>query len=252
MDRQSHVRRCGTRSWRVVAAAVTVLVLGAGAGACGDDEPMATGPGEGTTPSMTSPLQTSAPSSSTTTATTTSTTTSSATTTGATIATTTTTGTSAADLAQRCDNPGGFSVAYPSGWSTNTEPAPEPCVWFSPTAIVVPSEPTDALLGPVSVRIQEGASLADVSNPSPEFEQLISSEPRTIAGRSAVRIETVATGAGLLDEGTRIVSYAVEVPPGADGTPRVLTATAIECCGVAVEDATRVLDAMVTTLQLTA
>lgn len=253
MDRPAHARRPTARSRRLAAgtSVLLALALGAGAGGCADDEPTATGPGEGTTPSITTPVTTSEPSSTTTIATTPATP-AAEDPTPTTEATTATTVTAPSDLGQRCDNPGGFSVAYPSGWYTNTEPTPEPCVWFGPASIVVPTEATDALLGPVSVRIQEGASLTDVSNPSSEFERIVSREQRTVAGRPAVRIESVATGAGLLDEGTRIVSYAVEVPPAADGTPRVLTATAIECCGVAFEDATPVLDAMVATLQITA
>lgn len=250
MDRdQAHSRSRRAPRRRVAIGVVSVLALGVGLGACSDDEePTATGGGEGTTPMMTSPRPSATSSSTTTEATATT----GSTTTEATAPPTTPGGDAGLVLDQRCENPLGFSVAYPTGWFTNTDPAPEPCVWFAPVAITVPTEATDALLGPVSIRIQEGVSLADVANPSQEFEQTVSSEQLTVAGRPAVRIESVATGQGLLDQGTRILAYAVEVAPAADGTPRVLTATSIECCNVAFDDATPILDAMVATLDITA
>jgi len=174
----------------------------------------------------------------------------SATSTDDTVATTSTTEVALA-LEERCENPLGFSITYPSDWSTNTEPAPEPCVWFAPTPIEVPDEATDSLLGPISVRIQEGVSFADASTPSVMFEEILTADQAIVAGRQAVRIESVATGEALLDEGTQTLGYVVELDPAADGTPRVLTAVAFQCCGVAFEESATTLDFMVDSLDIT-
>lgn len=241
------VRRPGRRGGRRLVAVAAIVVLAGALGACSDDDSdTATGGGEATTPRLTAPTTAEGSGSTATTEGSTASTEG-----GATSSTGGATTTEAAGLTQRCQNPGGFSVGYPEGWSTNTEPAPEPCVWFAPIPIEVPAEPTDSLLGPINVRVQEGVALADMSQPDRMFEEIVSTEEVTVAGRPAVRIESVATGEGLLNEGTQILAYGVELSPAADGTPRVLTATAIGCCQVPFDDSAALLEQMVASLEIT-
>lgn len=238
MDRSSTLRHPGTRHLAVTVVLTLTSLSGA---ACSDD---GSGESDVTTSSSTGSSTTTVMPTTGTSAGSSSTTDGS---TGPDGSSTTTGGVTS--LTQRCDNPGGFSISYPDGWFTNTDPLPDPCVWFAPTAIETPLEATDSLLASVTVRVQDGARFEDVSEPQVMFEEIVSSEPLTIQGRRAVRVESVATGEGLLNEGTRITAYVIELEPAA-GTPRVITATAFECCNVGFVESVTVLDEMVTTLEI--
>ena len=112
----------------------------------------------------------------------------------------------------------GFEIAYPVGWHTDELTPDQRCSFFDPEPfeIVEGSEfPLTAIEAhPLGA---EGRSfdqiVKDMTNPM--FEEMVSREDLTVQGFPAVRIETAATGEGLLDKGTRTYAYLID----RDGEP---------------------------------
>lgn len=150
-----------------------------------------------------------------------------------------------------CENPLGFTIAYPEGWDANEEPLPEPCVWFSPDLVEAPPEATDALIAPITVRVQEGVDLARATDPDPTTETVTDRRETTVDGHRAVRIEATFVGGGAFAEDPRTAYWVVELPPGPDGTPRALVAQAFPWQGLPLGAGATVLDGMMGTLRFT-
>ncbi|MPV36860.1 hypothetical protein [Georgenia subflava] len=155
-------------------------------------------------------------------------------------------------LSQSCENPLGFTISYPQGWDVNDEPLPEPCVWFSPDQIQAPPAASDAVVGPIVVRVQEGVDLERAADPDPASETVTDRRESTVDQRRAVRIEASFVGGGAFADDPRTVYWVVDVPPGPDGTPRALLAQAFPWDDeLPIEEGASVLDDMMATLRFT-
>lgn len=133
-------------------------------------------------------------------------------------------------------------MRYPAGWWTNDGSVTELCRYFHPEPVRV--EPGTELIG-VAIRID----IEDLS-----YERAIAGggmdvtdERRLeIDGQQAMRREGKVTRSVYLRTGARIVSYYVMLSGG-----RTLFATTAEVQGVDFERSREVLDAMMSTLDVT-
>jgi hypothetical protein len=146
----------------------------------------------------------------------------------------------------RCTNEaGGYSIAYPQAWVTNTGPAVEPCRFFHPSPFTVEpatEEPSVA----VSVK-RESVSLERYieGSTSPSYD-VLQQERLTLAGRPAIRLELRATEQSpLLSPGTREYLYVVSA-----GEEEVIRAATLDVGGLDYARNKEVLDRMIHTLQL--
>jgi hypothetical protein len=144
---------------------------------------------------------------------------------------------------QACTNDeDGYTVEYPSGWSTNAGEVVPPCRFFHPEPFGVP-EATEVIGLAVTVSV-EPVPFERVSGSDDLTEEELSREETTVAGRPAVRVETVSTGDGLLPEGIRSYRYAVDL----DG--RTLVAVTRDVEGLDYAGNQDVVDAMMASLEL--
>lgn len=139
----------------------------------------------------------------------------------------------------------GYRLQFPKSWHTNDAGIAEPCRFFHPEPFTLVPE-TEAPGLAISVRLNPLA-FSEVA-PSPErsaAREILGRRTTTIDGRSAVRAETRATGAGLLPRGTRAVSWFVDA---GDGT---LVATTSEAAGAgSYQDSVEVLDGIIDSLRI--
>ena len=148
-------------------------------------------------------------------------------------------------LAQRCESPSGFSIAYPEGWAVNPGTTVAACTRFAPEEFTVPPG-TDARVGAVTATV-EAAPFDRVSSSGPDRE--LSRTETTVDGRPAVRIERASIG-GLWPEGVRSTAYVVEL--GADDEePRTLVVNTVGLPQFDYARNVRVLDRMIETVTLT-
>lgn len=132
------------------------------------------------------------------------------TTSSSTTATTPSTSTATDALTQTCTNTeAGYSIDYPAGWSTNAGDVAPPCRYFHPQPFDVP-EATEVFGLAVTIDVEE-VPFDVVAAPDKLAEQDLDREETTVAGRPAVRVETVSTGEALLPEGVRSYQYAVDL-----------------------------------------
>ncbi len=82
----------------------------------------------------------------------------------------------------------GFSISYPEGWFTVTDPAEEACSAFAPRPIEAGDFEAPVLAGPADVSYDE--ILSELESPD---VTIVSRADTTIAGRPAVAIEAFAT-----------------------------------------------------------
>jgi hypothetical protein len=107
----------------------------------------------------------------------------------------------------------GYEIRYPKEWHTATLDGEFECSFFDPEPfeIIEGSEfPLTALQAfPAG---EEGRTFDQVVGEyvDPMFERELARSDATVAGFSAVRLETEATGRGLFDEGTRTLAYIVD------------------------------------------
>ena len=133
-----------------------------------------------------------------------------ATTSTSTTATTPSTSTATDAPTQTCSNTeAGYSIDYPAGWSTNAGDVTPPCRYFHPQPFEVP-EATEVIGLAVTIDVEE-VPFEVVVAPDKLGEQELDREETTVAGRPAVRVETVSTGEALLPEGVRSYQYAVDL-----------------------------------------
>lgn len=116
-------------------------------------------------------------------------------------------------LTQRCTNVRhGFSVSYPTGWSTNDGSVLPACSVFDPAPVQLPPQSEIPFELAVVIGVENAAF--DPVVRSSQWERVISSERLTIEGRDAVRVESEATGEGLAERGMRSVRYVLDLGNG--------------------------------------
>jgi len=108
---------------------------------------------------------------------------------------------------QRCVNTAeNYSIGAPRSWYTTQIRPEEVCAQFHPDRFVIPLESEYPL---TALNVQRVTALP--SRSGTEFERTLLWRRTTVAGRPAVRFETVSTGAGLDLEGTRRYGYVVRL-----------------------------------------
>jgi hypothetical protein len=108
---------------------------------------------------------------------------------------------------QRCVNTAeNYSIGYPGDWYTTQIRPEEVCAQVHPDRFVIPLESEYPL---TALNVQRVTALP--SRSSTEFERTMLWQRTTVAGRPAVRFETVSTGAGMDLEGTRRYGYAIRL-----------------------------------------
>lgn len=149
--------------------------------------------------------------------------------------------------AESCDNEAiGFSVDYPEGWWANEDVEPD---FAGGTPI-----PACTYFGPEPVELRPNAGLPqgiaiwfDVETQFEFTGDTLSEEETTVDGRSAVAMETEATGAGgFTPEGTRTYAYVVAL---ADGRQLLAQTTTVYIDEETYADAKPILDAMMESLE---
>lgn len=121
------------------------------------------------------------------------------------------------------NNRRGYAISYPSGWyTTHLNPA-QACEYFDPRPFeIVPGTefPPTALF---AAQTDESVETYVNQITDPMFFDTVRQEDMTVAGRSAVLIETVATGEGESEVGERRYGYIVD----RDGRAFVVLATGL-------------------------
>ena len=147
----------------------------------------------------------------------------------------------------RCDNPEGFSVAYPAEWATNEGDALPPCSMFNVEPFEVP-EATDARPAAIFARI-DPVPYAEATAPGAESEER--RWVTAIDGLPAVRIEHETGDEGLYPPGTRLTAYAVDLNPDGEGEDRTLFLDTVGLPAFGYERNRLVLDRMAHTVEVT-
>jgi hypothetical protein len=109
---------------------------------------------------------------------------------------------------KRCDN-GDYSIAYPGRWHTTQIRPEEACAQFHPSRFTIPPESEYPLTALNARRVQ-----APPSRSGTAYERTLRWQRTTVAGRPAVRFETVSTGEGLNRAGTRQYGYVIRLGQG--------------------------------------
>ncbi|MBX3284481.1 MAG: hypothetical protein KF703_03980 [Actinobacteria bacterium] len=171
-----------------------------------------------------------------------STTSSSSTTTAAT--TTTTSIPDRPTLAASCSSPDGFSIRYPDGWEAVAD-----CSQFGPAPVALPAPGTDERTGSVVAHV-DSAPFHVASRPGQGERNRAAT---VVDGLQAVRVDQVASGAGLHPAGTRHVSWLVDLAIGVDDGPGTLVVDVVDVDGAPdFSDRVVALDAMARSLDIEA
>jgi hypothetical protein len=104
----------------------------------------------------------------------------------------------------------GFSIAYPSGWYTTQLNPAGACIYFEPKPFRIPpsSDFTGTALEVLPTQQLYAGLLRTLTDP--RFSRAVLRKNLSLRGRQAVRLESVATGEGLLDRGTRTYAYVLD------------------------------------------
>lgn len=123
-----------------------------------------------------------------------------------------------------CTNPTHrFRIGYPPLWHT-THPEPRLACWFfDPEPFEVEPNTEFPLVALTAFPERERFRVVLDGLTEAQFADTVLREETEIAGRPAVRIETVATGQGLYERGTRTYGYVVD----RDGSAFLLTAAGL-------------------------
>lgn len=152
-------------------------------------------------------------------------------------------------LAQECtDAENGYTIRYPEGWHTNsgTESPASPCAYFHPEPFTLPDVAREVTDKAVSVFV-DSVPFEVTSDPAGrETKEVLVQEEIRVAGREAVRYETVASGEGMFPEGTRHYTYVVN----AGGGRSLFVTTRDQVPDVDYEEVKAVIDRMVDSLRL--
>lgn len=148
----------------------------------------------------------------------------------------------------RCDNPDGFSLAYPPSWAVNSGEVLPSCSLFDPEEFTVP-EATDARVAAIWAQV-DPIPFHEAAVPDPDTET--SRAATVIDGFQAARVEQVSDGEGLYPEGTRLTIYMIDLSPGVDEGPGTLFVDTLDLPGFEYERNVAVLDRMARTVTVTA
>jgi hypothetical protein len=102
-----------------------------------------------------------------------------------------------------------FSIGYPRHWHTTHLRAADKCRQFDRQPFTVPEASEYPITALNAVATPAIFSELVQSPNDPVFEQRLLWQPTSVCGRRALRYETVATGEGLYEKGTRTYGYAV-------------------------------------------
>jgi hypothetical protein len=108
---------------------------------------------------------------------------------------------------QRCVNSAeNYSIGHPGDWyTTHIRPA-EVCNQIHPDRFVIPLESEYPL---TALNVRRVTAWPDRSDT--DYERVLLRQRTTVAGRPAVRFETISTGAGLDQEGTSRYGYVIRL-----------------------------------------
>lgn len=98
----------------------------------------------------------------------------------------------------------GYSIRHPAGWHTAYG-----CRYLDPAPLDIPPA-TDGFFSAVAVVAGDTSFEQARRRADDRFLVILLRKETTIAGRSAVRYETEATGEGLLDKGSRLYSVVID------------------------------------------
>ena len=108
---------------------------------------------------------------------------------------------------QRCVNTAeNYTIGYPGDWYTTQIRPEEVCAQIHPDRFVIPPESEYPL---TALNVRRITALPNRSDT--EFERTLLWQRTTVAGRPAVRFETVSTGAGMDLKGTKRYGYAIRL-----------------------------------------
>lgn len=144
-----------------------------------------------------------------------------------------------------CTNPSaGYTIEYPQEWHTNSGDGLDPCRLFDPAPVSVPDESRDLPLDlGVAMRM---AAIAFTDFTTADSAVEVQDERQVeVDGHMAIRQEVVATGQGLVPEGTESTRYAV------DRNGETLVAESFAVGEPAYERKVEVLDEMMSSLEFT-
>lgn len=156
--------------------------------------------------------------------------------------TTTSSPTTSAAAGTECTAPT-YTVNMPEGWSVNDPSEAAPCRWFNPEPFELPQN-TEVIGVAIHLRY-EAVEYSRVSDPDSRLDETLEVEETEVDGRQAVRLHARATGQGLLDEGTEIVSWYV------DTGSRTLSAATTQAAQGSFETNVATLDDMMESLRFT-
>lgn len=152
-------------------------------------------------------------------------------------------------LTERCTNPeAGYAISYPRGWHTDPGDVLGPCRVFHPEPFELEAGteiPFD-LSVVVDVDDVPYAEIRDTIRDGDRGLRVRSRTETRVAGRPAIRVHGVGTGAALLPEGMDRYGYVVDLDE------RTLLATTYGAGDLSFATKQDVLDAMVRTLELVA
>lgn len=104
-----------------------------------------------------------------------------------------------------------FQVAYPKDWFTTYNDEDEKCRFFAPYTFIVPKVKDETFV-PISIEVSSPDKWQETikfyENPN-DFQNVISSENKDIAGHSGKKILAIATGEGLVPKNFKKVSYLI-------------------------------------------
>lgn len=113
------------------------------------------------------------------------------------------------ELTQSCESELGYSIDYPEGWNTNEGTTVPDCTLFDPQTITVEEGTQLPIDIAVSIRLEpvEAETILEAD----ETVEQTAREETEVAQRPAWIVETVATGSGLLPEGTASYRYVIDL-----------------------------------------
>lgn len=163
-----------------------------------------------------------------------------------TTSTTTTTPDPTADW-ERCENPEGFAISYPDGWSVNDGAVVSECSLFDPEPFTVP-EGTDARVAAISAHV-EPVAFHEAAAPGEEVDRAVT----VVDGHQAVRL--VESGSEFHGKDTAATRYFVDLStgalaPGIDEQAQTLVIDTIELEGMDYAGNLEIVDRMVRSIEL--
>jgi hypothetical protein len=102
-----------------------------------------------------------------------------------------------------------FSIGYPRHWHTTQLRPADKCRQFDRQPFTVPEASEYPITALNAVATTTSFSELVRSRNNPEFEERLLWQRTWVSGRRALRYETVSTGGGLYEKGTRTYGYAV-------------------------------------------